>query len=149
MIREDIIAYSELIEILQYVSANDYYKIPKKEREFYYKNADADYYFRYNPNKTLEENNVSDKTKKILAYIFKQYWATETQKEKIKNYDRAYYEKIEEEKREKYNPDDIFGNSNKDTISSCIETKQESKDLLVVKENLFKKIINKILTFIK
>lgn len=149
MVKEDIIAYSELIEILQYVSANNYYKIPKKERDFYYKNADADYYFRYNPQKTLEENNVSEKTKKLLAYIFKKYWATEIQKEKIKNYDKAYYEKIEKEKREKYNPDTIFNKN--ETISNDESVKEDvdAKNLpiQIEKENIIKRIFSYIFKF--
>ena len=47
-------------------------------------------------------------TKGIIILLFRDYWATEIQRNKIiakQNYDRM---KLEEKKKEKYNPDDIF-----------------------------------------
>ena len=147
-VREDVVAYSQIIEILQYISDSDYYKIPKKERDFYFEHSDPKYYFNYDPSKSLEENDVSDKTKKILAYLFKEYWATESQKEKIESYNRVYYAKIEGEKKQKYSVDNIFGNVPKyqEQVqkADAEEIKEESKELLVIKENIFTKVIKRI-----
>lgn len=55
----------------------------------------------------FEEQNLLDETKAILANIFRDYWATTYQRDKIiekKKIDRI---KIEENKRKKYN-NDIF-----------------------------------------
>ena len=71
-------------------------------------NANRDYVFDYNPNKTLDEQNVSKIAKSIIAILFRDYWATNIQREKIiakQNYDR---QKLEKENREKYNPNDLF-----------------------------------------
>ena len=128
-VREDVVAYSQIIEILQYISDSDYYKIPKKERDFYFEHSDPKYYFNYDPSKSLEENDVSDKTKKILAYLFKEYWATESQKEKIESYNRVYYAKIEGEKKQKYSVDNIFDYSNwKSTLEDYIAEKWQLLD---------------------
>lgn len=92
-------AYSEVLEILKYISKEDYEKIPNSKIELFESNHNEDYIFKYNPNKTLDEQNVSKTAKAIIAILFRDYWATEIQKEKIinkQNYDRM---KLEEEKK--------------------------------------------------
>ena len=105
-------AYTEVLEILKYISIEDYNKIPKSKIELFRTNANKDYIFNYNPNKTLDEQNVSKIAKEIIAILFRDYWATDVQRDKImkkQNFDR---QKLEEEKREKYNPDDLFKKKN-------------------------------------
>lgn len=101
-------AYNEVLEILKYIPREDYNKIPKKKIEFFKINASHNNTFKYNPTKTLSEQNVSKIAKGIIAILFRDYWATEIQKNKIiakQNYDRMA---LEEKKREKYNKDNIF-----------------------------------------
>ncbi len=138
------IAYSEILEILKYIPIEDYNKIPKTEIELFETNSNREYKFNYDPNKTLEEQNVSDITKGIIILLFRDYWATETQRKKIiakQNYDRR---KLEEKKKEKYNVD-IFQNKN---IYSHKENIEDTKEVTMVeyKESIFKRIINKIKT---
>ena len=97
------IAYSEVLEILKHIPIEDYNKIPKNEIELFETYANNDYTFNYDTNKTLEEQNVSDITKGIIILLFRNYWATEKQRNKIiaiQNYDRM---KLEEKKKEIYN----------------------------------------------
>ena len=47
--------------------------------------------------------------------LFRSYWETQSQREKIINKQSYDRKKIEEEKRIKYNPDNIFENNNKNT----------------------------------
>ena len=104
-------AYSEVLEILKYIPIKDYNKIPKNKIELFEKNANDEHGFIYNPNKTLEEQNVTKRAKAIIAILFRDYWANEIQREKIikkQNYDRI---KLEEEKRQNYNPNNIFKNN--------------------------------------
>lgn len=111
-------AYVEVLEILKYIPNEDYNKIPKNEIKVFENNANKNYNFSYNLNKTLDEQNVSKIAKGIIAILFRDYWATESQREKIiikQNYDR---QKIEEEKRIKYNPDKIFENNKNSTINN-------------------------------
>ncbi len=99
------IAYSEVLEILKYISKEEFNKIPPNMVEMFRENASNENEFVYNPNKTLQEQNVSETARTIIAILFRDYWATENQKSKIlakQNYDRK---KIKEEK---YNPDNIF-----------------------------------------
>jgi len=97
------VAYSEVLEILEHIPIEDYNKIPKNEIELFEAYADYNYTFNYDTSKTLEEQNVSDITKGIIILLFRDYWATEIQRNKIiakQNYDRI---KLEEEKKAKYN----------------------------------------------
>lgn len=80
---EYAIAYSEVLEILKYIPVEDYNKIPKSKIELFETNANSGYSFTYNIDKTLEEQEVSKIAKGIIAILFRDYWATDTQKEKI------------------------------------------------------------------
>lgn len=133
-------AYREVLEILKHISLEDYNKIPKEKIEVFEKFSNKNWKFNYNPNMTLQENNASKITKTIIAILFRDYWATPVQREKIikkETYDR---EKKEELKRKIYNPENLFKNrSVEENIS-----KSESLLMIEYKENFFTKLINKI-----
>ena len=136
-------AYSEVLEILKYISMEDYNKIPKNKIELFETNANTKYKFTYNPNKTLEEQKVSKRARAIIAILFRDYWATSTQKQKIiakQEYDRVQSEK---KKREIYSLDNLFKNSTKKKLVEKFNNKEELS-MLEYKENLFQKLINKI-----
>lgn len=138
-------AYKEVIEILKYVSKEDYDKIPKDKIELFEANANKDFNFTYDINKTLDEQNVSKKAKTIIAILFRDYWATDAQREKIKakeQYDRRIKE---EENREKYNPDNLF---KKHEEIENIETINKNNQMIPYKESFFKKIFNKLMSYI-
>ena len=115
-------AYSEVLEILRYVSIDDFNKIPKEQIDFLKNNSNTDYDFFYNPYKTLDEQNVSKRAKAIIAIIFKDYWATDIQREKIiakQNYDRI---QLEKEKQARYSSNEIFKNKKIENIGNSTET---------------------------
>ena len=126
-------AYSEVLEILKYIPIEDYNKIPNSRIKLFETNHNKEYIFKYNPNKTLDEQNVSKTAKAIIAILFRDYWATELQKEKIinkQNYDRM---KLEEEKIHIYNSNNLFKNNEKKIILD--NTKQEQKLALTEMNN--------------
>lgn len=130
-------AYSEVLEILKYIPIEDYNKIPNSKIKLFETNHNKEYIFRYNPNKTLEEQNVSKTAKAIIAILFRDYWATELQKEKIiskQNYDRM---KLEEQKREKYDVDNIFKSKDTNIVKDNIEN--DRLQLVEYKESFFTK----------
>lgn len=138
-------AYSEVLEILKYISKEDYEKIPNSKIELFETNHNKEYIFKYNPNKTLDEQNVSKTAKAIIAILFRDYWATEIQKEKIitkQNYDRK---QLEEKKKERYNSDNLFKNNEKKI--NLDGTKQEQKLALIEINNI--KWYKKVWKFIK
>ena len=126
MVTKDIkIAYSEVLAIINLMEEN------------------------YNPVINIEESflnqNLQRETLVILAILNLNYWC-ENEQEKIdllKEY--AENDKIKEEKlRKMYNPDNMFKNKNTERISE-----NENKQLIEYKENMFKKIWNKIKIFFK
>ena len=130
MIKEDYAnACAEVVRILDYIPYRDYKKIPKDVILHYEKNASKDCDFEYDIKCSLDEQNVSKTAKTIIAILFRDYWATLEQKNKILNYEK--YEAIKEEKikKEKYNSNDIFKNNNKSTI---IENKDNNQETALV-----------------
>lgn len=141
---EYAIAYSEVLQILEHIPREDYNKIPKYKIQMFEKNANKEYKykFKYNPNMTLDEQNVSKRAKAIIAILFRDYWATEVQRAKIitkQKYDRL---QSEMEKSEKCEIDNIFK-----VYNQRKERKQKinSNEMALVeyKEFTFRKIIDK------
>ena len=62
-------AYSEVLGILKYISREDYEKIPKNRIEVFEVNSNKEYNFDYDPEKTLDEQNVSKRTKAIIGLL--------------------------------------------------------------------------------
>ena len=138
------IAYKEVLEILKYIPIEDYNKIPKDKIELFETNANKDYIFNYDPNKTLNEQNVSKIAKGIIAILFRDYWATETQRQKIINMQNYERRKLEEEKLKKYNPDNLFKDSSTENIS---ETIKEKALIETKKEKFYEKILKLLKKF--
>lgn len=136
-------AYVEVLEILKYISREDYNKIPKNKIELFQINANNDYHFTYTPEKTLNEQNVSKIAKGIIAILFRDYWATDIQKKKIiekQNYDR----RIKEEQKIKFNPDNIFKNKKVMTFNEAARKNDICSNRLPIeakKQNWFQNII--------
>jgi len=135
--KEYAMAYKEVIEILKYVPDEDVKKIPEEKLEFYKNNMDNEYNYKIDMTKEFEEQEMSDITKAILANIFRDYWATPYQKERIEAKEKYDLEKLEEEKREKYNPDNIFKNKTQETV-----VENTNLPMVIKKETFFKKLIN-------
>ena len=105
-------AYKEVLEVLKYMSKEDVKKVPKDMIVTFETKQDKNHIFEIDVNQSIEEQNLLEETKDILANIFRDYWATPEQKEKIIARENFEREKIELEKRERYNPDKIFENRN-------------------------------------
>jgi len=130
--------YNEVIEILNHIPKDDFKKIPEDLINMFKFNMDMEYEFKYDTKKTLNEQNVSKEAKTIIAILFRDYWATEKQKEKILTKEKYDKQIMEEEIREKYNPDDIF--KKKAEENSAVN--QSETNLIKYEENIFKKLIN-------
>ena len=135
--KEYAMAYTEVIEILKYVPDEDVQKIPVEKLNFYKNNMDNEYNYKLDMSKRFEEQEMSDITKAILANIFRDYWATPKQKERIEAKEKYDLEKLEEEKREKYNPEDIFKNKKEEFV-----IKKANLPVEIKKETFFEKLIN-------
>lgn len=131
------IAYSQVLEILKYIPSADYNKIPKEKIDLFKEFANKDYNFNYNPDKTLDEQNVSKITKRIIAILFRDYWATPEQKEKILKLQNEKREEVEQKKREKYNIN-IFEKADNELNKPVVAMN------VVKKEKWYKRLLKKI-----
>ena len=125
-------AYTEVLEIIKHFPEEEYNKIPKEKIEFYKDNRDKDYNFTINPEIDLSEQNISAEANSIIVNLFRDYFATEEQKIKIKEILDLNQKKEEQEKKEKYNPDDIFKKENKNTKLTNIETSENNTDTMLI-----------------
>ena len=137
-------AYTEVLEIIKYFPEEEYAKIPEEKIEFYKNNMDKDYIFTINPEIDLSEQNISSEANAIIVNLFRDYFATEEQKAKIKEILDLNQKKEEQEKREKYNPDDIFKKVNNTTETTNIEISENNTNtaLIEYKESFFTRFKN-------
>lgn len=113
-------AYSEVLEILKFISKKDYEKIPANKIELFKLNSNKEYKFTYDPEKTLDEQNVSKRAKAIIGILFRDYWAIEVQREKIIRKQKNDRLILEEQKKTLYDIENIFKKRN-----TCNETEAE------------------------
>ena len=133
-------AYTEVLEIIKYFPKEEYSKIPLKKIEFYKNNMDKNYNFTINPEIDLDKQNISMETNAIMVNLFRDYFANEQQKLKIEQILDLNQEKEEQEKREKYNPNDIFKNREKNESSNMQTTETNSTTALIeYKKTFFEK----------
>lgn len=131
-------AYKEVLEILKYMSDEDVNKVPKDMIETFEAKQDKNHIFEVDTEKSIEEQNLLEETKDILANIFRDYWATEEQKQKIIARENFEREKLELEKREKYNPDKIFEKKEAEKEESYKDTDNEFR--LVINKSFGEKV---------
>ena len=134
-------AYKEVIEVLKYTKREDVNKIPKYRILLWKTNMKNDYDFKIDTSKTLEEQNLSDEAKAIIANIFKKYWATDYQKERIEAKEKYDMEQLEKEKYEKYNPDNIFKRRQTNRQTESIS---DNISMVEYKVPIFKRLMDKI-----
>lgn len=137
-------AYAEVDKILSFMEFKYVEKVPKKMREMFKNEKLQNYEPNIDKNIPLEEQKLERKTLAILAMLNLNYWCeNEVEKQELI---RAYSnndKKRNEEIRERYNPDNIFKNKNKER-----EVEQIAEEITAIvkykKENFIQKLLNKI-----
>ena len=143
-------AYTEVLDILKYISKEDYEKIPKSKIKVFEENSNKNYSFKYDVDKTLEEQNVSEIAKMIIAILCRDYWTTNEQRYIIIKKQREAREEQERQIRERIE-------QNRQIKEDSLKVIDVSSDLdldldytrgtnleIYKEENIFKKIISKI-----
>ena len=142
-------AYAEVLLILSYMEQKYIDMIPKKLLELFNEEKDKNYQPNINPNISLAEQNLQRKTLTLLAMLNLNYWCKDKkEKEEMLKIYSENDKKIKAEMREIYNLDNIFKKKEKGEQNNAV--KQENTELIEYKEqNIFKKILNKIMKFFK
>ena len=76
-------AYSEVLEIIKYFPKNEFLKIPKEKILFFETYKDKNYDFKIDPKISLEKQNISEEANAIIIILYRDYFATESQKIKF------------------------------------------------------------------
>lgn len=143
----------EVLDILDNTNKEDVAKIPSSFIKFLVEIASEDYVVNLDHSKPISELNIKEKTKEILGTIYINWWCDNNQKEEYKKQIEEQEKRRQEELREKYNPNNIFENKKGVQISNKMQEESNSKNetLAIVKNNesIFKKIVNKIISFFK
>lgn len=117
-------------------------KIPLKLQNFFKEIASKDYKFEYDISKKLAEQNIKDKTKGIIALIYKDYICNEAEKKEYISEYTKFLELEEQQKRAKYDPDAIF--KQREKLNTTLT--ENTYPIVYQKTSWFRKLILKIKT---
>ena len=135
----DIISFCEVYDILQHLDIKLYEKIPKSFIEFIDENRDKEYKVSIDYTKSINNQKLQNNTRIILSLIYRDYFCTNEKKEQLINSDKIKLQR-QREILDKMSNTDI---SKKNYLNETIQ--EENVSMIVYKESLFSKIINKIL----
>lgn len=130
----------EFNSILEYTSEDLKNKIPKKFLDFLQSIQSKTYKFEYDKTKKLDEQKLKPKTRGLIALVYQDYICNEAEKEEYIQKSQKLIKQIEESKREKYNPNDIF----KDKKIENDRDTTNTVEIVEYKESIIKRIIRKI-----
>lgn len=140
-------AYTEVYTILQDLDEEEYNKIPPEVIETLDTNRNKEYEYFLDNELELKDQPMLPETKAILFNLFRDYLATPEQRTKIIKMQNEARQKNELKKQQMYNTD-VFANKsiNKTTKvdENEVEANNEEKQIVIYKENIFKRILNKI-----
>jgi len=130
-------AFAEVLEILKHTSKSIVEKIPEKFIMFLKDNKDDEYIADIDFSKPNWEDEVKKETQAILALIYRDYIVSPEKKSELIREEQEEQIRIENEIREKYNPDNKIKNKKEETVIENINLPVEIK-----KETLFMKLIS-------
>ena len=141
-------ALVELEAVINTLDENEYKKIQQKLLHAISENKDENYVYQYNKDLRYEEWSFMPETKDLLYNILKKYLLTEEEKQHLKEKERLAEIQIEKEKRQKYNPDNIF-KDNKNIVEKYESKKEETKIEVVQERKWYKRIFYAIKKLLK
>lgn len=130
-------AYTEVLVILKNLDYA-YYSIPIEIIEKMKSECNLNHNFKLQKDLPIQKQKLLDETKAILSVFFRDYWATEEQRNKILEKEKYDLKLLEDQKRKRYNPDDIFQKVNKNIEINNTTT------LIECKESIFTRLRNRI-----
>ena len=142
-------SFTEVLTVLKYIPKEQLNKIPKDILQILNKNYDKNYIYELDFSKNFGEQNISKIALAILSIFYQDYWANETQKNKIIQKDLNERNSLEEEKRKVYDPNVLFlHGKNKINENHINNTKDTSLIKVDKKFSFFKNLFLKFKQFI-
>lgn len=138
----------EINSIFDNMSTEVLNKIPLKIRNFFKNNASNTYSFEYDTTKSLNEQNIKDKTRGIIAFLYRDYICDDFEKKEYSEIYTEFLNKKEEEKRDLYNPNDLFKKADNEICeNNCDNENSNYLEVINNKPSFIKRLFNKILSF--
>lgn len=144
--KEYSIAATEILDLLNYIPKDLVKRIPVQLIDFFQQVSVEDYKPQWDTSQGLESINLTDKTKALLAMIYRNYLCSTEEKQE---FDEKLFEneqKYQEDLRERYSPNDIFKNNAKKEEPK----NNRSVELIEYRESKwYHKIFEKLLSLFK
>lgn len=135
----------EVLDILNHTNKDDVKKIPQSFIKFLTDISSKSYRPKFNHELPINGFNLQKQTKELLGFIYITWWCNKEEHERYKNV--IHENNMKKEKiKETYNVNDIFKNKKENKIIQN-ENVMEKNIVEYKKENIFKKFLNKILSF--
>ena len=137
-------AFTEVNEIIKLMPDELTNKIPSKFKEMLEDERDKEYI--PNIQEPLEKCKLKNETIIILGLIYRDFLCLPEEKRRLQEKDARELQEmqkaIEEEIREKYNPDDIFKNKKQNIAEEIQHTEDNTSMIVVREEKWYRKIFN-------
>lgn len=118
-------------------------KISNSFINFIENNKSNNYVSNINPKIPLKQQNIRKETKEMLGLIYRDYLCNDEERSNLLQEEKRELTKLEAEKREIYNPDNIFKKNNLKENNEENSIKNEVS-IVEYKESIIKRIITKI-----
>ena len=101
-------ALTEVHMILKVMPNEIINKIPESFKNFVLTNKSHNYVSEAIDGKFITETKLKKDTKSILSLIYRSYLCDEKKKNELKEQDLAFFKRLEEEKKQKYDVNNLF-----------------------------------------
>ncbi len=136
---DNMMAYSEIYEILNLMEDEDKERVPQEVRDFFEEQRMKEYKPNIRTDIPLTEQNLKRETVVLLTILVINYWCDSEEEKQSFIDELEKNEKIKKELQEKYNPDNLFKNRKK-TKEDVVMEQVENVEMIQYKENLFTKL---------
>ena len=151
MKQEYMEAFTEVNEIIKLMPEELVNKIPSKFREMI--NEEKDEQYKPDIKEPLEKCKLKEETIIILGLIYRDFLCSPEERKKLHEKDAKELQEvkkaIEEEARQKYNPEDLFKNKKNEEKVTYKEETEEKSMTIVQEEKWYQKIFNIIKNIFK
>ena len=125
-------SFSEVYDVIMHMEKKLYERIPQSFIKLIRQNMNAEYKPNIDYSKNINNQNLSKGAKGLLALIYRDFICSKEKKQELIKKDQLKLQKIEEEKANKYNVDNLFKPKKPNQYQSNMPVKVETK-----KQNIF------------
>ena len=115
------VACTQVLEILKYLPQDEYQKIPKYEIEFLQSQKDEQYKFDIDKSLPLQQMNISKRANAIFVILWEKYFASDTQKQKLRVILDNNQKIVNKKREEQYSYQELFNKNKKQNNHPTLE----------------------------